>query len=271
MDFGIRYGTPALLLVALLAVIYIRVWNVPKRLRQINGQIKALGKGKIPKPIKEASSRQQLVADLFNDTYLELEITRTPEQMPPEAIEVDIPEMGELIMQLRILTKPTPEELDEFKADIDKMKLSEQAAFVKEVIHQEAIRAARTEGKTVDEMLEWIRAEACRRLGAEVAPEPTIEEAPEEVSVILPPIEEVPEKPPVEEVPEVVEEEKPPVEKEVTKPTDRLSQYELEELQKDLEKRGVPPHEIDTIMEQAKTLPRDLVEELIKSLGGDED
>jgi hypothetical protein len=260
---------PISLILIVLMGLYVRVWSVPKRLRQINGQIKALRKGKMPKPVKEACSRQELVADLYNDTYFPLEITRTPDQMPPEAIEVDIPEMGELIMQLTILTKPTPEELDEFKADIAKMKLSEQAAFVKEVIHQEAIRAARRDGKTIDETLEWVRAEAASRLGAEAAPIPSeVEEAPEEESIILPPIEEEPEEPTIEEV---IEEVTPPPEEEVVAPTDRLSQYELEELQKDLEKRGVPPHEIDTIMEQAKTLPRDLVEELIRSLGGEED
>ena len=264
------YGSPILAIVVIIGILWARVFSVPKRLRQLNGQIKALRKGKMPKPIKEASSRQQLVADLFNDTYIELEITRTSDQMPSEAIEVDIPEMGELIMQLTILTSPTPEELEEFKADIAKMKLSEQAAFVKEVIHQEAIRAARRDGKTIDETLAWIAAEAASRLGAEAAPIPSGEEVTEEEPIILLPEEEVPEEKPVEEVTEEVKE---PVEEEVEKPpSDRLSQYELEELQKDLEKRGVPPHEIDTIMEQAKTLPRDLVEELVKSLGGgDED
>jgi hypothetical protein len=50
-----------------------------------------------------------------------------------------------------------------------------------------------------------------------------------------------------------------------------MSMYELEELRRDLERRGVPPHEIDTIIEQAKELPRDLVDELVKSLEGKKD
>ena len=76
---------------------------------------------------------------------------------------------------------------------------------------------------------------------------------------------------PIEEGIEVAEAEKPPTDWEVVISTDQLSQFEIEELQIDLKKRGVPAHEIDTIIEQAKTLPRDLVEELIKSLGGAED
>jgi hypothetical protein len=48
--------------------------------------------------------------------------------------------------------------------------------------------------------------------------------------------------------------------------SERMSTYEIEELRKDLERRGVPPYEIDTILEQARELPRELVEELVKSL-----
>ncbi len=50
-----------------------------------------------------------------------------------------------------------------------------------------------------------------------------------------------------------------------------MSIHEIEELRKDLERRGVPPYEIDTIIEQAKELPRELVDELVKSLEGKKD
>ena len=48
--------------------------------------------------------------------------------------------------------------------------------------------------------------------------------------------------------------------------TDKLSPFELDELKADLLRRGIPAHEIDTIMGQAKILSRELVDELIKSL-----
>jgi hypothetical protein len=57
-------------------------------------------------------------------------------------------------------------------------------------------------------------------------------------------------------------------EEDTVTPSDKMSHYELEELRRDLERRGVPPHEIDTLIEQAKELPRELVDELIKSLEG---
>ncbi|MFW9793449.1 MAG: hypothetical protein ACFFEE_04030 [Candidatus Thorarchaeota archaeon] len=254
-------GLPISLLIITLLGLYVRVWSVPKRIRQINGQIKALRRGRVPKPIGDVKSRRQIVADLFNDTYEKMKITRTAQQMPEDAIPIEVPEMGELLMQLAILTHLSQEELDEFQADIIKMKMSEQAAFVKEVINQEAMRVARREGKPIDEVLQVVEAEALRRLGAEeeVVPMDVIDKdlmEPvflEEEEVVTP------------EEPEVLEEEE--VFEEVTDTTsEKMSLHEIEELRKDLERRGVPPYEIDTIIEQAKELPRELVDELVKSL-----
>jgi hypothetical protein len=260
-----RFGLPIALVVIMFLVGYVRVWSVPKRLRQINGQIKAIRKGKVPKALSDVKMRQELIADLFNDTFSDTEITRSPSQMPEETIPVNIPEMGELLVQLSILTNLSPEELDEFKADIAKMKLSEQAAFVREVIEQEAIRAARREGKTVDQILSETEDEASRRISGdevEVAvttPTEIIEEpdVPEKVVSTLEPIEE----------PELGE---PIISEPSTDAQDRLSMFEIEELRADLIRKGVPEYEINTLIEQAKTLPRDLVEELIKSLDKEE-
>jgi hypothetical protein len=257
----VETGVPLLLLLVLIGVLYSRVFSVPKRLRQINGMIKAIRKGKIPKPVTEAMSRQELVAELFNDTYAELEITRKPEEMPEESIDVAVPEMGELLIQLAILTNLSAEELEEFQADISKMRISEQAAFVKEVIMQEAVRVGRREGKTPEEVVEEVRLQALRRVsGEEGVDEPAILAKAEEDESVRLVAEEEPE--------EAVKPEVAPPEEEAAVPSDKLSQYELEELRKELESRGVPPHEIDTIMEQARVLPRELVEELVESLGG---
>jgi len=156
---AITYGLPLLLLVALLAIAYVRVLSVPKRLRQINSQIKVIRKGKVPKPVSDAKSRQDIITQLFNDTYEKTGIVRTPGEMPEESVPVQVPELGELLIQLSILTNLNQQELDDFKADISKMKMSEQAAFVKEVIMQEAIRAARREHKNVELVIAEIQAE----------------------------------------------------------------------------------------------------------------
>ncbi|MGY5881891.1 MAG: hypothetical protein RTV31_16710, partial [Candidatus Thorarchaeota archaeon] len=176
------------------------------------------------------------------------------------AIPIEVPEIRELLIQLSILTHLSPEELDEFNADISKMKMSEQAAFVKEVIVQESIRAARAQGKTVEEIIEEVAKQATDMItepdGAEAIV--TEEEEPAEERVFL-----VDEEVVVEE-PELVDEKT--VEEE-TVSTEKLSTYEIEELKSELLKKGVPNHEIDMIIEQARQLPRELVEELVKSLG----
>jgi hypothetical protein len=262
-----RYGLPIMFIISALLVAYVKVWSVPKRIRQINGQVKALRKGKIPKPIKDVKSRQQLAAELFNDTFESLKITRTAAQMPEDAIPIEVPEMGELLMQLAILTNLSQIELDDFQSDIKKMKMSEQAAFVKEVIMQEAIRAARRQGKTIEETLVAVEQEALRRLRGEEEETKVeeIEEVESEEPVFL-------EEEEVEVAPEKkVTPKKEEIEEEREETGEKMSLYEIEELRKDLERRGVPPHEIETIIEQAKELPRELVDELVKSLGGKKD
>ncbi|MCK5302559.1 MAG: hypothetical protein KAJ96_05395, partial [Candidatus Thorarchaeota archaeon] len=265
-------GTPSLFIIVLLAIAYVKIWSVPKRLRQINRQVKSLSKGKIPKPIDEVKSRQELIAGLFNDTFQELELTRTAYQMPAESVEADIPEMGALLIQLSILASLSPTELDEFKADISKMRMSEQAAFVKEVIHQESIRVARIENKTPKEVVEEIAKEAMKRLAGEEAVEaPAIDPG----IALAEPMILTPEDETTEDVIAAISREAEDAFVEgaegVTPSSDRLSDHEIKELKKSLEQRGVPPHEIDTILEQAKSLPRDLVDELVKSLGGQEE
>jgi hypothetical protein len=264
-----QIGLPISLLVITLLGLYVRIWSVPKRIRQINGQLKTLRKGKVPKPIGDVKTRQQLAAELFNDTFEEMKITRTAAQMPEDAIPIEVPEMGELLMQLAILTNLSSEELDEFQADIDKMKMSERAAFVKEVIMQEAIRAARRDGRTIEETLAIIEQQASRRLGGdeeEVEPIEVIDTGPVE-TVFLEDDEKVTVTPEKDVTPDDKEEFE-----EVTETiTEKMSPYELEELRRDLERKGVPPHEIDTIIEQAKELPRELVDELVKSLEGRKD
>jgi hypothetical protein len=259
MGLAISLATPTLFIVFLVAMLWTRHFSIPKRLRQINSQIKTLKKGKIPKPVEDSKSRQELVAELFNDTFQKLEITRQAIDMPDVAVPIKVPEIRELLIQLSILTHLSQDELDEFNADISKMKLSEQAAFVKEVINQEAIRAARAKGTTVEEILEDVAKEATSKISTpDKIEETTVPEEPAEERVFLDKDEVKTEEP--ESIIETPSDE-------VGIPTEKLSQFEIDELKADLVKKGVPIHEIDTIIEQARQLSRDLVEELIKSLG----
>ena len=259
-------GLPISFVIITLLGLYVRVWSVPKRIRQINGQVKALRKGKMPKPITDVKGRSELILELFNDTYAKMAITRTAAEMPDESILIDVPEMGELLVQLAILTNLDAGELEEFKSDIAKMKISEQAAFVKEVITQEAIRAARRDEKTVEEVIEEVEKQARQLLAGESGEEiiiPDIVE-PTKVETVFLDTENLSgtdegELEPSEDIFEI----------HLDSSSETMSEYEIEDLQKDLENKGIPPHEIDVIIEQAKELPRELIEELVKSLEGD--
>jgi hypothetical protein len=50
---------------------------------------------------------------------------------------------------------------------------------------------------------------------------------------------------------------------------DRLSDFEVEDLRKKLQERKIPRDEIESIVAQAKSLPKALVEELLKSIDAD--
>ncbi|MHA2075949.1 MAG: hypothetical protein ACW99X_00005, partial [Candidatus Thorarchaeota archaeon] len=87
-------------------------------------------------------------------------------------------------------------------------------------------------------------------------------EEPEVERVFLPEAEEV-----VTPTEPAVEPEEPTVpDEDISFTSDMLSPFEIEELKKELEEKGVLPSEIDVILKQAKELPRDLLEELLKSL-----
>jgi hypothetical protein len=146
------------------------------------------------------------------------------------------------------------------------MKISEQAAFVKEVIMQEAIRAARRDGKTIEVTIDELQKEAAQRLAGEegkATPKGAVVEEPEEEPVFLRPQEKEP-------VPERViapeEPTKPAEDEDLSFSSDQMSPFEIEELRKELMEKGVPPSEIDILLKQASELPRDLVDELIRSL-----
>ncbi|MFX1485333.1 MAG: hypothetical protein ACFFCP_19340, partial [Promethearchaeota archaeon] len=247
------YGVPIGVIILIGAVLWNRLFGVPKRLREIRGMVRTISKGKIPEPPDNVPSRQEMVADLFNDIAGSIGITKTASMMPSEAIATDVPEIEELLVQLSILSKLTDEELEDFKLDVSKMKLSEQVNFVKEVINQEAIKQGRLERKPMETVLEETAAKARALLAGEeieqvVEPELIAEESlPEELEE------------PKETLPEAGEFE------EVIS-SEMLSDAELREIRQQLVKAGIKGSELETIMEQTRELPKDLAEELLKSI-----
>ncbi|MFX1439782.1 MAG: hypothetical protein ACFFFD_05990 [Promethearchaeota archaeon] len=264
-----NYGLPFGALILIFAVIYNRVLKLPKRVRQMRKMISALGKGKVPKPVDDVLSRREMVANLFNDTMKDLEITTSPESVPEFSIIVDVPEMGELLIQLAILTRLSAEELEDFRRDISKMRVSEQAAFVKEVIYQEALRVARLEHRRYEEVLEDVVSQARQRLvGEDIIAVSEIDTSAADAEPLV--LTEDKAKIEFDEIRTKVEE--PTEARKDEAPSDvreYMHAYEIEELRSQLEARGLPREEISVIIEQVRTLPRELVDDLIKSLIGD--
>ncbi|MFW9964335.1 MAG: LamG-like jellyroll fold domain-containing protein [Candidatus Sifarchaeia archaeon] len=249
------YGIPVGLILLVGAVLWTRLFSVPKRLREIRGMVRDISKGKMPHPPANIPSRQEIVANLFNDIAGPIGIKKAASSMPIEAIATAVPEIEVLLVQLSILTKLTPEELEDFKLDVSKMKLSEQVNFVKEVINQEAIKKGRIERKPMETVLEETAAMARAVLAGEEI-EQFKEPEPVEVRV----------EPELVEKPEEIAPE--PADFEDVDVTDMLTDDELKEIRQRLVDAGIKGSELETIMDQTRELPRELAEELLKSILG---
>jgi hypothetical protein len=257
IERAIFFGVPIGFVLLIGAILWTRLFSVPKRLRQIRGMVRTVSKGKIPEVPDNVLSRQEIIANLFNDIAESIGITKTAASMPTEAIATDVPEIEELLVQLSILSELSPEELEDFKIDVSKMKLSEQVAFVKEVINQEAIKQGRIDRKPMELILEETAAKARAVLaGEEVDLEPVADK------VRLTDVEEIGEAPPE------------PIEFEEVDSIDMLSEDEIKSIRQRLVEAGITGVELETIMVQTRELPRELAEELLKSIlgkGGDKE
>ena len=238
----ITYGGAFFIFIILGAVVWVRILRVPKIIRIIGGQIRLIKKGKIPKPSKDVHSRSAIVASIFNEIYATTGIKRKPAEIPTESIIIDVPEIEELVIDLAILTQMTQEELDDFRLDLSKMKMSQQTSFVREVIAQELTRVATLQNKSIEQVLQEVVLERKKRIGGEVTPV---------------------------KVEDYVTEEKEPTVEETSEEgiefEDRLREFELEEMAAELEKRGIPKHEIESFISQSRDLPKDVVQMLLQS------
>jgi hypothetical protein len=162
--------------------------------------------------------------------------------MPAEPIIIEVPEIDELIIDLSILTGMTQQELDDFRFEISKMKMSQQTSFAREVISQETIRVAAVQNKSIEQVLQEVVEERRRRIGGITSP------AELEVFEV------------VEEETEIAEPEEEGIDFE-----NRMREFELEEMAIELEKSGIPKHEIESFISQARELPKDVVEMLLQS------
>jgi hypothetical protein len=239
----ILYGVPIIAIVVVGAILWRRVFNLPKMLKKLNKMIKALKRGVIPQIPESIRGRRDIIAELFNEICAGFGVVKQPEDMPTFSVSTDVPEIEELLVQLTILTDMTPKELEDFREEVSKMKLSEQVAFTKEVITQQAIKQAKIRGKSLDSFLEDLAAQA----RAVIEGKPLISD------------EAIGETEPQESTEDAS----------TQADADRLSESELAKLRQRLIGAGLPEHEIESIMEQVANLPRSLVDELVRTVLGE--
>jgi hypothetical protein len=245
MQLLTTYGSAILLLFITAVVVYVRVLRVPKLVRTIVQMISKVRKRRVPKIPTGIRSRQELLAEIYNEIYEPVGVKTKPEKLPTESVTVEVPLIEELMLDLSILTNMAAAEFDDFRFEVSKMKLSEQTSFVQEVIKQEIGRIERLTGKSEEEILDDVRIERERRIEG-MEPAALVDE--ELITEDM-----------------MREVEKPAAEEEEV-PEDRLSPQEIEMMSDELLKRGLPLHEIEELTAQAAQLPKEVGEMLLKGL-----
>ncbi|MHA2115189.1 MAG: hypothetical protein ACXABN_04880 [Candidatus Thorarchaeota archaeon] len=130
-----------LIIIALLIVGYVRIWSVPKQIRELNRMIRALSKGRVPKAAS-APGRQALAVEIVNEDIDAVKLKKEEDEIAEYPIETTVPEVNELLEELASITGLGEVEIEAFKADLARMRASERPGFLKEVIDQEKARRA---------------------------------------------------------------------------------------------------------------------------------
>jgi len=238
MQNAMTFGSAAFLIILLSTVVYVRVLRVPKMIRTLSAQIRQLRRKRVPKPAKEVRRREVVIAELFAEMLQPTGAKVKAVKMPAESVEVEVPEIETMIVDLSILTRMKPEEVEEFRLAISKMKLSEQTTFAREVIQQEALTASISRGISVEEVLQEVVEERIRIIGGEEATGIASAAA-------------------VYRVKEIEKEKEEP-------PKDTLDDSEIARMKAKLLERGLPEHEIDSVIAQARKLPKEVGEMLLQ-------
>ncbi|MGY5856398.1 MAG: hypothetical protein RTS72_07335, partial [Candidatus Thorarchaeota archaeon] len=139
---GFQFGTIGLLFIAALGAFYFRVLAVPRLLRIIRSMIRILSRGRIPKPADVPLRRQMLLA-IMNEDLKRVGIEKSIDDVSLSTVDVAVMDVEELLEDLATVVGLTPDDIDTLRQDLDKMRPSERAGFISEVLKQERSRRAR--------------------------------------------------------------------------------------------------------------------------------
>ncbi|MFW9962886.1 MAG: hypothetical protein ACFFCX_04950 [Candidatus Sifarchaeia archaeon] len=165
--FGFQISTILLLFLAGLGALYFRVLAIPKLLRIIRRMIGSLARGRIPKPA-DVPVRQQMLLAMMNEDLKKAGIQKYLDDVSLSTVDVTVMDVEQLLDDLATVVGLTPADIDTLRQDLDKMRPSERAGFINEVLKQERSRRARelTEAERVVEVGEPV-SEAEERLSEE--------------------------------------------------------------------------------------------------------
>lgn len=139
---GFTYTGLGIIGIAILAALYIRVLSVPKLVRKIQRMLKVISKGGIPKP-EDVMIRNRLILSMMNEELLPMGIRKTPDDITPSTIEIQILDVEELLDELAKVVGLTDADVQTLRTNLEAMRPSERAGFISEVIRQERSRRAK--------------------------------------------------------------------------------------------------------------------------------
>jgi hypothetical protein len=139
---GFQFGTIALLAVAALSALWFRVLSVPRLLRIIRRMIGSLSRGRIPSPA-DVPVRRMMLLNMMNEDLKAVGIRKSIEDVSLSTVDVTVMDVEELLEDLAVVVGLTPDDIQTLRQDLDKMRPSERAGFINEVLKQERSRRAR--------------------------------------------------------------------------------------------------------------------------------
>ncbi len=141
MTFIMFGGSIGIIFALIGALLWVKVYSVPKLIRIMNGMIKSLSKAKIPeKP--EVSERDALMQSMINEGLAAINLSKPIEEIPMLSIDFHVPETESLLLELSEITGLGEDDIAAFRTDLARMKPSERPGFLNEVIKQEKARRA---------------------------------------------------------------------------------------------------------------------------------
>jgi len=134
------------------AGLYVRVLSVPKLLRILRRMVSKLAKGVIPDPAAVRSRRMMILEDM-NADLKSGGLSKTLEDIAVETLEVGALDVQKLVDELAQVIGLTEADIAVMMSDLERMRPSERAGFITEVLKQERARRAKelAEAEIADE------------------------------------------------------------------------------------------------------------------------